>query len=262
MTCLAGAVQLRPIPAAELNQLVTEAADPASVQHCTTASRVRYCLYPGFGRDLPSLEAPVSGVLAQLPARPGQPLTVRQVGSWTSLITTLTHGHPRRQVSRWNSAGAAGAGQRRHGIGHLPAGRVLARGGGQLADAHFDLALAAAEWAVRLPLQAPAPADGPCHACRWTRRGRRSRSGWRSWPPTPLPASSRMAWAARTVGFEGAEVRDTIVSTWDSPGVADGYLAPSLCPQTTAAGYLLANAMTGLPEPKVSQVLAGAWATG
>ena len=54
---LAGAAQLRPLPAAELNQLATEVADPASVQHCTTASGVRYCLYPGFGRDLPSLAA-------------------------------------------------------------------------------------------------------------------------------------------------------------------------------------------------------------
>ena len=77
--CLAGALQLRPIPTADLNHLVTEAANPASVQRCTTASHVRYCLYPGFGRDLSSVEAPVNEVLAHLPARPGQPLMLRQV---------------------------------------------------------------------------------------------------------------------------------------------------------------------------------------
>jgi predicted enzyme related to lactoylglutathione lyase len=31
------------------------------VQRCTTTSQVRYCLYPGFGRQLPSLEAPGRG---------------------------------------------------------------------------------------------------------------------------------------------------------------------------------------------------------
>jgi hypothetical protein len=34
---------------------------------CTTVSQVRYCLYPGFGRQLPSLQAPVNGVLAHRP---------------------------------------------------------------------------------------------------------------------------------------------------------------------------------------------------
>src|SRR5262249_854572 len=78
VACLAGAVQPRPIPTADLNHLVSEVADPASAQRCTAASQVRYCLYPGFGRQLPSLEAPVDGVLAHLPARPAQPLTGRQ----------------------------------------------------------------------------------------------------------------------------------------------------------------------------------------
>ncbi len=45
LICLAGALQLRPIPTAELNRLVTEAADPASVQArsawpCWPASRL------------------------------------------------------------------------------------------------------------------------------------------------------------------------------------------------------------------------------
>jgi hypothetical protein len=75
--CLAAGLQLRPIPTADLNHLVREVADPGSVQRCTTASQVRYCLYPGFGSMLPSLEAPVNAVLAHLPARPAQSLNVR-----------------------------------------------------------------------------------------------------------------------------------------------------------------------------------------
>jgi hypothetical protein len=83
VTCLAGAVQLRPIPATELNRMVAAAVEPAAAQHCTTttttgAGQVRYCLYPGFGPQLPAIQAPVSAVLAYLPARLAQPLTVRQ----------------------------------------------------------------------------------------------------------------------------------------------------------------------------------------
>src|SRR5215468_8897938 len=156
MTCLAGAVQLRPIPAADLNHLVSQVADPASAQRCTTASQVRYCLYPGFGRQLPSLEAPVNAVLAHLPARPAQPLTVRQVATLSLPDATLTHGHPAWQVSRWDARVQRAPGM--NGAApvaaiYLPVGSWPAAGG-QLADAHFDLALAAAGWAVRIPPQA------------------------------------------------------------------------------------------------------------
>ncbi len=165
---LAGAAQLRPLPAAELNQLATEAAAPASVQHCTTASGVRYCLYPGFGRDLPSLAGPVSGVLAQVPVRPGQLLTVRQTAALDFTDTTLTHGYPRRQVSRWNTEAlrAPGTVATSSAI-YLPVGFWPAAGD-QLADAHFALALAAAEWAVRFSPaigSTRAPADSPLEQC-------------------------------------------------------------------------------------------------
>lgn len=86
---------------AVLNHLVSEVADPASAQRCATASQVRYCLYPGFGSLLPSLEDPVGGVLARLPARPAGPLTIRQVAGLSLPGSTLTHGYPRREVSRW-----------------------------------------------------------------------------------------------------------------------------------------------------------------
>ena len=164
--CFAGALQLRPIPTADLNHLVAEAADPASVQRCTTISQVRYCLYPGFGRQLPSLQAPVNGVLAHLPARPDRPLTVRQVMSLYLPDSTLTHGHPKRQVSRWEAQlqRAPGNAATASAI-YLPVSSWPAAGG-RLGDARFDVALAAAEWAVRLPSQATGSINGsvflPC----------------------------------------------------------------------------------------------------
>jgi len=55
-------------------------------------------------------------------------------------------------------------------------------------------------------------------------------------------------------------VRNTFIQTWTYPGLGGGYVTPpGGGPQDTAAGYQLANAMTGLPEPKVSHVLASAW---
>ena len=234
--CFAGAVQLRPIPTAELNHLVSEVADPASVQHCTTASQVRYCLYPGFGRDLSSLEAPVNGVLAHLPARPGQPLTVRQVVSLDLPDPTLTHGHPERQVSQWNAQVQRAPGNAATASAiYLPVGSWPAAGG-QLADAHFDLALATAEWAVRIPPAALRPRA--CHACHSTRRGRRSRSGWPSLPPTLRPASSRTGLGASESGrgFQGVEVRNTIVPIWNYPGIGGGYITPVRCRNSRPPG--------------------------
>ena len=52
LTGVACVVQFQPIPAASLNRLVTQIADPPSGQTCTAVNRVRYCLFPGFGRDL------------------------------------------------------------------------------------------------------------------------------------------------------------------------------------------------------------------
>jgi hypothetical protein len=137
---LAGIAELRPLPAAELNQLAAQVGRPASVQRYTTVRQVRYCLYPGFGRDLPSLAGPVSGVLAHVPVRPGLPLTVRQTTSPDFTDTTLTHGHSRQQVSRWNTEAlrAPGSVATPSAI-YLPVGYWPAAGE-QLADAHLGLA--------------------------------------------------------------------------------------------------------------------------
>jgi hypothetical protein len=263
--CLAGALQSRPIPTAELNHLVKEAADPASVQRCTTASRVRYCLYPGFGRDLASVEAPVNGVLAHLPARPDRPLTLRQVLSPYLLDSTLTHGHPERQVSQWHAQmqGAPGSAATASAI-YLPVGPWPAAGA-RLADAHFDVALAAADWAVRLPPQAAGHLNGPVFLpCVPVSQAREAIAIWLAILAAHPPAGELqdgLGGLGTARGLQGVIVRNTVIPTWAYPGWGASYVTPAGAPQTTAAGYLLASAMTSLPEQKVAHVLKGAWAT-
>ena len=261
--CFAGALQLRPIPTAGLNHLVSEVADPASVQRCTTANQVRYCLYPGFGRQLPSLVAPVNAVLAHLPARPAQPLTVRQVVALSLPDPALMHGHPNRQVSQWiarvqrapGQDGAAPASAIYLPVGFWPAG------GGQLADARFDLALAAAEWAVRIPPQAIGSPSGQVFLpCVPFNQAREAVAIWLATLATHPPAGELRNGLGTGMGISGAEVRNTFVPTWNYPGSAAGQITPpGGGPQNTAAGYLLAHAMTTLPQQKVSHVLTGVW---
>ncbi len=258
--CLAAALQLRPVPAADLNHLVNEVADPASAQRCTARSQVRYCLYPGFGSLLPSLEAPVEAVLAHLPARPAGPLTIRQVVTLSLPDATLTHGHPNGDVSRWiarvqRAPGQAGTAPA--AVIYLPVGAWPATGG-QLADARFDVALAAAVWAVGIPPQAVgSPGAQDFQPCAPAGQAREAIAIWLAILAARPPASGlqRGLGADRTI--QGTYVRGTFVRTWNSPA---GYvIPPGGGPQDTAAGFMLANAMTRLPAHKVSHVLADAW---
>ena len=143
-----GTCSCAPVPAAELEPAGTPRwPTRARRRRCATASQVRYCLYPGFGRDLPSTEAPVNEVLALLPARPSQPLTVRQVLSVDFTDSGLTRGQPQQQVSKWtaqtrNAPGTTAA----PSTIYLTAGQWAAAG--SLTDAAFNVALAAAGWAV------------------------------------------------------------------------------------------------------------------
>jgi hypothetical protein len=260
--CFAGALQLRPIPAADLNHLASEAADPASAQSCATASQVRYCLYPGFGSLLPSLEATVDGVLAHLPAQPARPLTIRQVVTISVPDSTFTHGHPGREVSQWNAQVQQAAGDvlAPPSAIDLPVGAWPAAGG-QLADAHFDLALAVSEWAVHFPgagnTRATAGAFVPCVPFE---QAREAVAVWLAILATHPSASELEAGLGSGMSIQGADVGGTFVRTWNYPGTDSGAVAPPGGGiQATAAGYLLARAMMSLPAQKVSHVLASAW---
>jgi hypothetical protein len=259
--CFSGVLQLRPIPTADLNHLVGEVADPASVQRCTTVGQVRYCLYPGFGSLLPSLEAPVSAVLTRLPAPPAPPLTIRQVAGLSLPDPTLTHGHPEQEVVQWiaqvrqapGNVGAAPASEIYLPVGSLPAA------GGQLADAHFDLALTAAWWAVRIPPQASgSPGGQDFTPCVPAGQAREAIAIWLATLATHPPASELRAGLGNGTLY-GTVVRNAFVRTWNYPGAGE-VTPPGGGPQTTAAGYLLASAMTSLPAQEVSHVLASGWA--
>jgi hypothetical protein len=259
--CVAGALQLRPIPTASLNHLVSEAAAPASVQACATANEVRYCLYPGFGALLPSLEAPVNGVLARLPARPGQPLTVSQVLGPDLLDSSLTHGHPAAQVSAWQArTGSAPGSAASASAIYLPVGSWPA-GSGQLGDARFEVALAAADWAVRLAptVSVRTLSSAAFQPCVPLNQAREAIAIYLAILATHPPASELRAGLGTGRGVFGSIVGGELVPDWVFPGFG-AYLTPSqAAPENTAAGYLLASAMTGLPEQQVAQVLARSW---
>src|SRR6202044_2613397 len=140
----------------------------------------------------------------------------------------------------------------------LPVGSWPATGG-QLADAHFDVALAAAEWAVRLPPQAAGTPDGPVFLpCVPLNQAREAIAIWLAILATRPPAGELqdgLGGLETGRGFQGVGVRIIVVPTWAYPGWGDSYVTPGGVPQTTAAGYLLASALTSLPEPRVAHVL-------
>ena len=273
--CLAGALQLRPIPTADLNRLVSEVSNPASAQHCTTDGPFRYCLYPAFGRDLAGLEAPVNAVLAELPARPTGPqiVTIRQVAALSLPDSTLTHGHPSQQVSEWDARvqrAPGNASAAPPSTVYLPVGSWPAAGG-QLSDAHFELALTTAEWAVRIPARAvgspPQQASGSPGsqvplACVPAGQAREAIAIWLAILATHPSAGELHAGLPSHGGFTAVQVGSSLVPTWmwGLPVSSLAIVPPGGVPQTTEAGYLLASAMTRLPEQRVTRVLTDAWA--
>jgi hypothetical protein len=252
--CLLGVVQLQPIPATAMSRMVAQSANPASVQHCTTSNRVSYCLDAGFAALLPSLEAPVNAVLAHVPVRPDHRLTVSQVGQLV-LDPTLTEGYPMQQVARWNRQL-----QRSPAITSPAAAIYLPLGawpsyGGRLADAHFNVALATAEWAVRIPL-----ASTTGGICVPVDQAREAIAIWLAILATHPPTAELQA--GLPSGNTGVEVANTLVPTWTYPGGNYGQVdeVAGVPPQNTEAGYLLARAMASLPEQKVERVLTDGWA--
>ena len=249
---VSGAVQLRPIPTDTLNRLVSSAADPASVQHCTTAGQVRYCVYPGFDTQLPALRAPVSGVLARLPIRPAGELTVAQAVTLALDDPPLTHGHTAGQVARWTAQ------LRTAPASNAPASAIESTVGQPAAD--FALAMDTAEWALNMPRTNGS--HDPGNACVPLDQAREAIAIWLATTATHTSAGDLLA-GQNLNGGPGTSVvlaQTTPVIAWNYPAEY-GNSVPSTGPQTTAAGYLLAQAMTRLPVAKVTGVLRAAWPT-
>jgi len=252
--CLAGVLQLRPIPTAQLDRLVTEMAGPPAGQHCTTENQVSFCLYHGFGGDLPSLAAPVNAVLEQLPARPARRLIISQSIS-LNLDSTFLHGQSHAQVSRWRvqleraPQNTSTVSAIYLSVGSWPSG------GGYLADARFQVALAVADWAVHLPF--PVNNAQPCVPVD------QAREAIAIWLAMVATRSQPGEFSSGLTGPSGGTLYqpagNLVVPAWNYPGAGAAYLN-GLLPQFTAAGYELANAMISLPTHKVSAVLGSGWA--
>ena len=245
--CVAAAVQLAPVPTSQLNHLVAEMSDPGSAQQCSTVNQERYCLYPGFGRDLSLLEPPVNKVLALLPERPAQQLTVQQV-LWTDFAhdlagDSLTRGHSARQIARWQA-------QTRYAPGSdVAAAKVyLAVGewpafGGPVADADFNVAMGVAQWAVGIPLTSQSI---PCTPLN---QAREAIAIWLAIEAThPSAGELQQGLGGPGIGYPSADVDGTVVPEWIYPGLGAGGVKTSGPFALTAVGYLLAKEMTSLPE--------------
>ena len=252
-TCLAAVAQARPIPASAVNHLVLEVADPASAQHCTAAGQARYCLYPGFGQELAAIQSPVGAVFARLPVHPAQRLTIMQAAPFSPDIT-ITHGYPPWRVARWDAQlrRSAGGGGGVASVIYLP---VTV----QPSAARFVLALAAGEWAVHLP---PTITNSGGPRCVPLDQAREAIAIWLALLATRTPAGALRAGLIGPDGLRNwgpVSAQGVPIAVWDYPGENLGD-QPIAGPLDTAAGYLLAAAMTSLPERRVNEVLRAGWA--
>lgn len=246
--CLAGVAQLQPIGAGTLDRLVRAIANPDTVQRCSLADGVRYCAYPHFGAQEAQWQPPIDAVLALLPHRPAETLTVRQSTVVTLNGSALGDGHSKRQLARWDAQLRTGPGSNAPdstiylAVGRWPDDATVS-------NARFTLALDTAEWAVGLPATGSAT-QPPCVAVD---QAREAIAAWLAVTAThaATPDVDRRQISAAIVG-------DTAVPTWDYPGRHANYTL-SANPVITAAGYQLAREMAGLPTARVTRVLEGAW---
>jgi hypothetical protein len=259
VTCLAGAVQLQPIPTSDVNHLVAEAATPSSYQTCTIDIGVRYCLYPGFGSLRSSLQAPVNAVLSYVPVRPSAALSIEQATTWSLNDASITHGHSRAQIAAWAAElNNAPANTTNTSTIYLNVGTWPANGSAAAATARFDLALGVAEWTVGLPPSTGNP--GTATQCVALDQAREAIAIWLALESTHAKVGGVQAVGGGYRGPAVLQVNNNPVVAWIYPGAYSGDLAASGTP-TTAAGYLLAKAMTRLPTATVIRVLDRNWAT-
>jgi hypothetical protein len=252
-------VQTRPVSASTIDKLVAEATNPESVQRCSTAHDVRYCVYPGFESLVPAVRSPVDSVIAQLPSTPTTPLIVRQALSIYASGTSLTAGHRTPQIAQWSTELlTAPQNTPTTSTLYVPVGNWPA--GSKLAAARFDVALDTAAWAVGLPaaIAAPlAPTDpattpAQCVAVSQAREAVAIYLALQATHPTVGPVD-RHHFTAFVVGGQA-------IIAWDYPG---GRTASYVFPTglaLTDEGYLLAQAMTKLPAAEVNAVLRTSWA--
>ena len=258
---MACTVQLQPIPTRDLDHLVSEAANTGPAQHCTTldahAASVRYCLYPGFGSRVASLQGPVTGVLAEVPRQRPRALTISQTSGLTLDDPTLTHGHSQQRVTAWRT-------QLLNAPANLPSSSAIyvdlatwpAQG---QADVRFDLALVAAGWAVGLPTNPGARTSLQSNQCIPLNQARDAIAIWLASQATHANLAQLQNTTHSISGYMPVQVDGVTVLAWVYP--TENATPVSVGAQPTAAGYLLAAVMAKLPTQRVAAVLTNGWDT-
>jgi hypothetical protein len=258
VACIGGAAELQPIPTSDLNHLVSEAANPVSVQTCTTANGVRYCLYPGFTSLRSSLQAPVNAVLANVPARPAQALTIEQATNWSLDDKTLTHGHSKAQLAVWAAElNNAPANTTNTSTIYLNVGTWPANGSAAAAAARFDLALGTAQWTLGLPPHTTNFYTGS--QCVPLNQAREAIAIWLAieathTSPAWVHSGDAGLLAEAMTGLPTAKVAqilDRSWAMWSNWHSTDAQLAAALgIPNPTPGhGHLISNAPAGTPTP-------------
>ena len=258
-TVAACVLQLQPIPTRDVDRAISETASSPSAQHCTTTDagghNVRYCLDPEFVPLLGNLRGPVNSVLSQVPGQPMRALTISQTGGPNVDDPTLTHGHSSQQVDAWRS-------QLQRAPANLPSSSAIyvnlgawPASGPQQSVARFDLALGAALWAVGLPTSTGTHAGLQPTQCVPLNQAREAIAIWLAAHATHLPSAQ---FQGSNGSYSVAPVNGTAVVVWTYPGEFSNYFA-SPGAQTTADGYLLAQAITKLPPAHVTATLTANW---
>jgi hypothetical protein len=258
-TVAACVLQLQPIPTRDVDLAISETASSPSAQHCTATDtgghNISYCLDPEFGPLLRNLHGPVNSVLSQVPGQTAGVLTISQTGGPNVDDPTLTHGHSSQQVTAWRA-------QLQSAPANLPSSSAIyvdlgawpASGQGR-SVARFDLALGVAEWAVGLSTNTGTHPGLQPTQCVPLNQAREAIAIWLAAHATYLPSAQ---FQGRNGSYSVAPVDGAAVVVWNYPGEFSNYFA-SPGAQTTADGYLLAQAITKLPTAQVTAMLTADW---
>jgi hypothetical protein len=281
--------QTRPIPAAAVSALVAQTVHPARFEQCEARDGARYCFFPAFRPLVGTWAAPVSAILARLPAPPRRPLVVRQVtGNSSQLLTDPPFGLTNPAPDPAARAALRAFDDQTDGQGPRPTLRFspsdppvmqMSQGyyAGDAAPASglldtVGLALSTAYWAVGLPTTAPvlrvAGQNGYTVSpvpCEPVGQAREAIAIWlaASAEPGLVPAELGGPLAVRvggrwiSAGLGGAQVV-RVGGRWILTYYLTGSAASAI-PQATAPGAALARAMLGLPAGRVKAALAARW---
>jgi hypothetical protein len=255
--------QTRPVPAAEVSALVAQTVHAARFEQCEARGGVRYCFFPAFRSLVGSWAAPVSAVLARLPAPPRQPLVVRQAtGNTDQLLASPPFGLVNRAPDPDAWAALRAFDDQTNGLGPPPTRTfspsdppVINSSQGGSADT-TGLAISTAYWAVGLPTTAPtitftySSGSGSFPvSCEPVGQAREAIALWLAAAVVPGPAFRAELAYPEVVQVSGRWIRATYLTG----------SGPAMIPPATAAGLALARAMRALPARQVRAALAARW---